>query len=188
MKKLMIAVAALVVGVAANAATIDWKYSVTSAQGTEGYNTGYTVYLMDATTWAAQVAAEEYDFSKALDSTVFGKAAGRSAGAMTYTTQNSAGKDMSRAVDIEGLAKGGTYDAYYVILNENKDPSEYYAEMATFTGRPSTGEEIQTGFGTITAAKLASSTWTPTESVPEPTSGLLLLLGVAGLALRRHRA
>ena len=30
--------------------------------------------------------------------------------------------------------------------------------------------------------------WYTTSSVPEPTSGLLLLLGVAGLALRRRRA
>ena len=31
----------------------------------------------------------------------------------------------------------------------------------------------------------AVSTWSDLQSVPEPTSGLLLLLGVAGLALKR---
>ena len=30
--------------------------------------------------------------------------------------------------------------------------------------------------------------WVASSSVPEPTSGLLLLLGVAGLALRRKQA
>ena len=35
---------------------------------------------------------------------------------------------------------------------------------------------------------IAASDWQTYSSVPEPTSGLLLLLGVAGLALRRRRA
>ena len=34
----------------------------------------------------------------------------------------------------------------------------------------------------------AGNNWQPVSDVPEPTSGLLLLLGVAGLALKRKRA
>ena len=34
----------------------------------------------------------------------------------------------------------------------------------------------------------AATVWSPAAAIPEPTSGLLLLLGVAGLALRRRRA
>ena len=45
---------------------------------------------------------------------------------------------------------------------------------------------------TVFASKMIDTTtplgWTITSNVPEPTSGLLLLLGVAGLALKRRRA
>ena len=42
-------------------------------------------------------------------------------------------------------------------------------------------------FGSQATATQAAGAWTAT-AVPEPTSGLLMLLGMAGLALRRRRA
>ena len=37
-------------------------------------------------------------------------------------------------------------------------------------------------------SSFAGAGWYTTASVPEPTSGLLMLVGLAGLALRRRRA
>ena len=42
--------------------------------------------------------------------------------------------------------------------------------------------------GTTTANMFLGASWQATQSIPEPTSGLLLLLGMAGLALRRKQA
>ena len=82
MKKLIIASIAVAVGFMANAATVDWKYSINSAQGTEGYNSGYNVYLVNATAWdAATISAATFsDSSIVLDSTTFAAATGRTAG------------------------------------------------------------------------------------------------------------
>ena len=40
----------------------------------------------------------------------------------------------------------------------------------------------------VNGATYAAGDWKSTKVVPEPTSGLLMLLGMAGLALRRRRA
>ena len=42
--------------------------------------------------------------------------------------------------------------------------------------------------GDLKLATAIPAGWTVTGAVPEPTSGLLMLLGMAGLALRRRRA
>ena len=187
MKKLIIASIAAVVGLAVNAATVDWQYKITSAQGTEGYNSGYTVYLVNAAAWdAATISADTFtDTSVVLDSTTFGSASGRTAGQKTYTTIKSGTTTGTRAVAIDSLAEGASYSVYYVILNTNSDPNTYYVASDSLTGRSETGEIITSSAASMTASTASSATWT---AVPEPTSGLLMLLGIAGLALRRKRS
>lgn len=187
MKKLLMVMSAVAFAFGLNAATVDWKYSITSAQGTEGYNSGYTVYLVDATAWdAATISAATFsDSSVVLDSTTFGAATGRNAGSKVYNTIKSGTTVGARAVDVSSLAEGSTLGVYYVILNTNADPNTYTTVADTLTGRAENGAETLGSHISMTAAAASSATWT---AVPEPTSGLLMLLGVAGLALRRRRA
>ena len=58
-----------------------------------------------------------------------------------------------------------------------------------FTSAAKTAVAPETGaagvaFGNLQTATTTAGAW---QSVPEPTSGLLLLLGMAGLALRRKQ-
>ena len=185
MKKLIIASIAAV-GLAVNAATVDWQVQITGGSTSGAYN-GYTAYLVNAEAWdAATISAATFtDSSIVLDSTTFNAGAGKSA--KTYTTLVNSTTAGARGVALSDsiVAEGGTLDVYYVLLNTNVDPNTYYTIADTLTGRSATGE---TTLGTHTIAAnstVASGTWT---AVPEPTSGLLMLLGVAGLALRRRRA
>ena len=68
-------------------------------------------------------------------------------------------------------------DAPYTFTLTATDPTSGATYSATGSG---SSDNFGTGFGGIDAG-----TW---SAVPEPTSGLLMLLGVAGLALKRKRA
>ncbi len=187
MNKLLMAMSAVAVAFGLNAATVDWKYSITSAQGTEGYNSGYTVYLVSASAWdAANISASTFsDSSVVLDSTTFGAATGRYEGSKRYDTIASGTTVGSRSVIIDSLAEGANYNVYYVILNTGADPNTYTTIADTIAGRAESGAESLGTHISMTASAASSATWT---AVPEPTSGLLMLLGMAGLALRRRRA
>ena len=187
MKKLIIASIAAVVGLAVNAATVDWQVQITGGSSSGAYN-GYTAYLVNASAWdAATISAATFsDSSIVLDSTTFNAGSGKSS--KTYTTLKSDGTTAgTRSVALSDtiVSSTGTLDVYYVLLNTNKDPNEYYAIADTLSGRLESASEALGTHTTIANSTLSSATWT---AVPEPTSGLLMLLGMAGLALKRKRA
>lgn len=81
----------------------------------------------------------------------------------------------------DALAGGNYYDFFFTIEDGGK----------TFTSAIKEGVGAQAtaaatiAFGNMTSQTQNASNW---AAVPEPTSGLLLLLGMAGLALKRKRA
>ena len=187
MKKLIIASIAAAIGLAVNAATVDWQVWVTGGSKVSNAYDGYTAYLVTASAWDAltEVTASTFTSDVVLDSATFNGGSGKTT--YTYKTLNKSDVAGLRGVSIDSLSEGSSVDVYYILLNTNTDPSQYYAIADTLTGRAETGDAATTANMSIAQSTLSSGTWTAV-AVPEPTSGLLLVLGMAGLALRRKRA
>ena len=94
----------------------------------------------------------------------------------------SKGKVNAHDKDVAGITDTSkSYDFYFVVFN-NADATK--ADKYAIASDPvKTYSSLDGKF--VASANFSSATW---QSVPEPTSGLLMLLGMAGLALRRRRA
>lgn len=173
MKKIMIAVAAMAMAVAANAASVNWQVSGSSSQ------VGYTAYLVAG------------DVVSSWESLADVQAAAIASGAIAQDGRNYRVK--GTATDAS-LTKSSNF--YYVIVNA--DASKYavsgaYAGSDYVYDTTATPPESAPAVGPNFAANNATfSDWAkadgPTGDVPEPTSGLLLLVGAAALALKRKVA
>ena len=109
-------------------------------------------------------------------------------GAGTIAAQVLGNHNTDDALYTAMLAEGATYKPtyYYEATYTTKDGVYSYA------GTSAAGTQISnlpSQAITLTSKFDETGSWTYTaNAVPEPTSGLLLLLGVAGLALKRKRA
>ena len=200
MKKLITVCAAVAMGFAAQAASVDWVYSVTGADASDSsLYTGYSAYLYDKATWdAVDFAAMAMDdiLSSAKDNSDFasktvGMGSNRTRTWGTHTASGAAGTTRGIAVN-DKTAGGDAFTGYIVIFNADK--SEYLTQEVAMTTRANGdgGSDASTSKPTITSANVAAADWKSTSGgssgdVPEPTSGLLLLVGGAMLALRRKQ-
>ena len=79
------------------------------------------------------------------------------------------------------LVAGSYYDFYFVIEDNGKAFTS--ATKANIAAQATSTTTIN--FANMQSQTQSASNW---QTVPEPTSGLMLLRGVAGLALKRKRA
>ena len=165
MKKLLILAAVLVAGVAANAASFKWTAAnIYSSDTTTKFTGTAEIYAYTTDVASAVKVSDAYVIGGTFKSDAVGTATGYS---YDWTT-----------ADV-----GTSYNFYMVI--EDGDKTFDSASLKVASGNAIATGSTSVAFGNMATYTQNASNWV---AVPEPTSGLLMLLGMAGLALRRRRA
>ena len=179
MKKVMIAMAVVAFAAVAQAASLNWSITAKvvtespTGSATAGRASFYTALVfMSSDAAAVDSALAAGDFS-ALSGLAVNSYQAAKAGSFGGTVADLTGSSATIFTVVFDTQASG--DA----LNTAK----YYLKSEAVTQNTYSGTDAATTANFDSS--FAKSSWTAV--VPEPTSGLLLLLGVAGLALRRKQ-
>ena len=190
MKKLIVCASAAVAACAVNAASFVWGFTAGDYADINGGRdttamvyTGGMAYLYLGTVTASSTA---FDLSGAtliasggfVESTYgYGNINADALSTSDLVTSTAAGQKFTLIL-VDNTSKDlSSYEGNYVLREGTSD-------QKSIIGVTTTSYAVFTNGSSVAAGDWSSMT----ASVPEPTSGLLLLIGVAGLALKRKRA
>ena len=185
MKKLIIALGAVAIATAVNAATVSWGGTFSTPDLSATLPAGTQFALLYSTTAFSGAATSVEGF------TVGSKADNGGSIVSTYAIngEQSDNWEFMAAWDNTGKDVNGYYAV--LTLNDAGDKAAYMY-LGDISGTTSTSPQeylvYNAGWADETKSLTTGCYNTTVGAVPEPTSGLLILLGMAGLALRRRRA
>lgn len=171
MKKITILAAFICAASISQAACVDWIYTDNSETGDQ---CDYTVYAIAG---ALQESWSSIDAVKAAAMPQGGSAVVQDMGRAGYATELTTAASPS-------LTKESGY--FLVVVNKTEDKFAVISGDSNMVYDPSKQESSSGSFSVADVATTSSFSGGP-GPIPEPTSGLLMLLGIAGLALRRKQ-
>ena len=197
MKKLLIAMVAVVTAVVAQAASVTWGSSAwkTPASAEGGFSTtaakatvNGSLYLLTEAQYNTFLAA--YNTAGNMEAVYKYFTSGDGKGTTADKTGKSASLtsalNMSTTADVGDTVYGAVIYTTTATF-DSKEVEFYIANLGTGTVGSDAGISIG-NLNTVYLGGTSTASIGGWQTVPEPTSGLLMLLGMAGLALKRKRA